>query len=40
VGAWFLLPSMDLDGAGLAFVVGKLVGTAVCAADALRSRAG
>jgi O-antigen/teichoic acid export membrane protein len=40
VGAWFLLPSMGLDGAGLAFVVGKLVGTAVCAVDALRTRAG
>ncbi|HEX8646252.1 MAG TPA: lipopolysaccharide biosynthesis protein [Thermoleophilaceae bacterium] len=38
-GAWLLLPSMDLAGAGVAFVGAQLLGCAGCLADALhRSR--
>ena len=33
-GAWVLLPSMDLPGAGVAFIVAHVLGVAACAADA------
>jgi len=39
-GSWFLLPSMDLSGAGVAFVGAQLAGCLGCLADAThRSRA-
>lgn len=37
-GAWLLLPSMDLEGAGVAFLAAHCLGSLVCAVDALRVR--
>ncbi len=38
IGAWFLLPSMELDGAGVAFVVAHVAGSVVCLIDWRLSR--
>lgn len=37
-GAWFLLPEMGLEGAGVAFIAAHAIGCAVCAIDWLRGR--
>ena len=37
-GAWILLPSMGLEGAGVAFLAAHCLGSAVCLADWLRVR--
>jgi O-antigen/teichoic acid export membrane protein len=40
VGSWFLLPSMDLAGAGVAFIAAHVVGSVACLVDLrLSSRA-
>ena len=38
VGAWFLLPGLDVAGAGWAFVAAHVAGSAACLVDWLRSR--
>lgn len=38
VGAWFLLPSMDLAGPGWAFIAAHVAGSLACLVDWLRSR--
>lgn len=38
VGAWLLLPSMDLAGAGVAFIAAHVIGSVACLVDARRSR--
>jgi O-antigen/teichoic acid export membrane protein len=38
VGAWLLLPSMDLAGAGVAFIAAHVIGSVACLVDALLAR--
>jgi O-antigen/teichoic acid export membrane protein len=36
VGAWFLLPELELDGVGVAFIAAHALGAVVCGLDRLR----
>jgi O-antigen/teichoic acid export membrane protein len=38
VGTWFLLPSMELDGAGVAFIAAHVAGSVACLVDHLLVR--
>jgi O-antigen/teichoic acid export membrane protein len=38
VGAWLLLPSMDLAGAGVAFIGAHVIGSVACLVDSRRAR--